>query len=739
MIAKVERFGGWKNVVSVLSMFVGCSIESAAVTIDVPGTSNPWLAGMPDDTSSGQGRDIDYAPEHSPVPAVGIQIVPDSVLVFDATGRVNKGPTWEFAGPDGNLGEIAGKIVGGEHGISDLVAPKNALIGVFLGPEDPDFSPSPEGLFFGSSSSIEFVELRPELKQPFFIGDGFTSLQTQQKFIVPEGSTRLFLGTMDGVGWYNNGGSFRVEVGPVFPAISIANLRLGEGNSGESSASVVVRLSKSSNESVSVQYATADGTASQGIDYVSARGTLTIPAGQTTGAVEVAIVADGKFEPDETFFLNLSQPANGTLEVSRGTITIMNDDVLNVPPVVHLTKPSNGETFQAGARVTIVANASDPDGSISKVEFFGNERKLGEDLGEPYTIDWLDLEPGEHLISARATDDAGVVVQSTQIRFLVNRPLPVPPSVLLSEPRGGSIFPAGSDITIAAVAEDSDGVVRRVDFFANTVSIGSRTEGPYQVAWKGIPSGDYELSAKATDNSGLEVISEPVSISVKDLSGDVAIVRPIHTSEVDVVIDYLSELDFSARVFEPSEITYEMLQFFQLVIWNDVGLSEPTLTSENLTVLERTFSRGIPLYFIGENVASAANHLSDVDRRRWSALTRLSSSSEKRGAEFVEFPSSDFTHPITTGRFGLLDLFEYPGVLDVGSISDPAAEVLGRFGISDVLIAYPAQDEEEVGDARSVTQGFWSTVEKTRHLARSAKVSFRMRFAGSYGAPSAIR
>lgn len=172
------------------------------------------------------------------------------------------------------------------------------------------------------------------------------------------------------------------------------------------------------------------------------------------------------------------------------------------------------------------------------------------------------------------------------------------------------------------------------------------------------------------------------------------------------MIDYLSELEFSARVFEPNEITYEMLQFFQLVIWNDVGLSEPTLTSESLTVLERTFSGGIPLYFIGENVASAANHLSDIDRRRWSALTRLSSSNEKRGAEFIEFPSSDFNHPITTGRFGLLDLFEYPGVLDVGAISDPEAEVLGRFGISDVLISYPSQDQEEHGDVRSITQGF---------------------------------
>ena len=706
-MTKSGQLVGWNNLVLVLSMFVANSFENAAVSVDVPGSSNPWLAGMPDDTSSGRGRDFDYAPEHSPISVVGVPIVPDSALVFDATGRVNKGPDWSFSGPDGDPAEIAGKIVGGEHGMADLVAPKNALIGVFLGPEDPDFSPTPDGLVFASPSSIEFLELQPDLKQPFFIGDGFTRFQEQQRFIVPEGATRLFLGTMDGVGWYNNGGSFAVEVSPIFPAISVVNLRLGEGNSGESSANVVVRLSKPSNEAVSVYYETSAWTALQGFDYVSAGGTLTIPAGRTTGEIKVAIVADDEFEPDETFFLNLSEAANGILEVNRGTITIVNDDVQNLPPIVSLTSPSNEETFQAGAKVTVIAVASDPDGSISKVEFFASGSKLGEDREEPYTIDWLDLEPGEHVIFAQATDDFGVTVPSTHIRILVAaKPLPVPPTVSLSAPEGGSVFSAGSDIVIAAIAADSDGEVERVDFFANAGPVGTRTERPYQVQLKGVPAGTYELNARVTDDSGLEVISLPVSISVKDLSGDVAIVRPIHTSEVDVMKTYLSELGFSARVFEPSEITYDMLKFFQLVIWNDAGQSAPTLTGENLTALERTFARGIPLYFIGEHVASAANHLSDGDMQKWTALTRVSSSNEKGSVEFIQFPSSDLSHPIITGRFGHVDLFEYPEALPIASVSDSEAEVLGRSGTSDVLIAYPALVEEDLGDVRSVTQSF---------------------------------
>jgi hypothetical protein len=52
------------------------------------------------------------------------------------------------------------------------------------------------------------------LKQPFFIGDGLTGTGTGavQDFIVPSGATRLFLGTMDAFGWFDNSGQFTVTV-----------------------------------------------------------------------------------------------------------------------------------------------------------------------------------------------------------------------------------------------------------------------------------------------------------------------------------------------------------------------------------------------------------------------------------------------------------------------------------------------------------------------------------------------
>jgi hypothetical protein len=61
----------------------------------------------------------------------------------------------------------------------------------------------------------------------FFIGDGMTSLMALQSFIAPTGSTRLFLGTMDGFGWFNNAGQFTVSAVPLPAALPLFGTGLG--------------------------------------------------------------------------------------------------------------------------------------------------------------------------------------------------------------------------------------------------------------------------------------------------------------------------------------------------------------------------------------------------------------------------------------------------------------------------------------------------------------------------------
>jgi hypothetical protein len=78
---------------------------------------------------------------------------------------------------------------------------------------------------------------------------------------------------------------------------------------------------------VTVNYSTADGTATAGEDYTATSGTLTFSPGETTNTVFVQIIDDLIYEGDETFSLNLSDPTNATISDDQGIGTILNDDL----------------------------------------------------------------------------------------------------------------------------------------------------------------------------------------------------------------------------------------------------------------------------------------------------------------------------------------------------------------------------------------------------------------------------
>jgi glucose/sorbosone dehydrogenase/Calx-beta domain-containing protein len=99
-----------------------------------------------------------------------------------------------------------------------------------------------------------------------------------------------------------------------------------EGNTGSTPCDFTVILAPVSGRTVSVGYATANGTATAGSDYTAAGGSLTFPAGTTQQGVSVGVLGDTITEPDETFFLNLSPPSNAILADGQGTGTIVDDD-----------------------------------------------------------------------------------------------------------------------------------------------------------------------------------------------------------------------------------------------------------------------------------------------------------------------------------------------------------------------------------------------------------------------------
>jgi hypothetical protein len=100
-----------------------------------------------------------------------------------------------------------------------------------------------------------------------------------------------------------------------------------EGDAGPSACAVPVRLGAPSSTPLTVDFATADGTATAGTDYLAQSGTLTFSPGSVVQAVTVSVIGDLSVELDETFFVNLSNPSSGAVIADGvGTGTIQDDD-----------------------------------------------------------------------------------------------------------------------------------------------------------------------------------------------------------------------------------------------------------------------------------------------------------------------------------------------------------------------------------------------------------------------------
>jgi len=111
------------------------------------------------------------------------------------------------------------------------------------------------------------------------------------------------------------------------PTLAINNVSQAEGSGGGTTNFVfTVTLSAASGLPVTVDFATADGSATAASDYAAQSGTLTFSPGQTTKTITVQVVADNVTETNETFTIGLSNPTNATISSATGTGTIQNDD-----------------------------------------------------------------------------------------------------------------------------------------------------------------------------------------------------------------------------------------------------------------------------------------------------------------------------------------------------------------------------------------------------------------------------
>ncbi len=148
------------------------------------------------------------------------------------------------------------------------------------------------------------------------------------------------------------------------PSVSVGDVSVTEGNAGTVPATFAITLNQVYAHDVTINYATSNGTATAGLDYVALAGSVVIAAGQTSATVTVNVDGDLLSETNETFNLNLTSatvaaPGGGTTNVAitdnQGVGTILNDDMVNilVGNAAPVAEGHTGATNQLAFAVTL--------------------------------------------------------------------------------------------------------------------------------------------------------------------------------------------------------------------------------------------------------------------------------------------------------------------------------------------------------------------------------------------------
>lgn len=196
------------------------------------------------------------------------------------------------------------------------------------------------------------------------------------------------------------------------PGIRINDVTLAETNSGTLSFNFLVSLTNASSKQITVQFETVDGSAKSTSDYGAGQGTLLWAPGIINRVVSVPVAGDVLVEPDENFFVNLTNPTGATIADSQGVGTIQNDDF----PVLVLE-----ENSQRAAALELNTLLRDPFPLLSAFNF-------GPDLRTRISLYALNLTllAGEDAsaVVVTAEDDLGFVqsLQVESVSVVANEP-----------------------------------------------------------------------------------------------------------------------------------------------------------------------------------------------------------------------------------------------------------------------------------------------------------------------------
>ncbi|MDL5367048.1 Calx-beta domain-containing protein [Xanthomonas sp. NCPPB 2654] len=299
------------------------------------------------------------------------------------------------------------------------------------------------------------------------------------------------------------------------PTLSIDDVSVNEGNSGTTTATFTVSLSAASGQTVSVDYASADGTATAGSDYVARVGTLTFAPGTTAQGVAITVNGDTAVEPNETFSVDLSGASNAGIARATGTGTITNDDA------VVTVGPASLPSATAGTAYSQNLSASGGTAPYSFVISAG-ALPAGLTLSAAGVLSGTPTASGSFNFTATATDSGGSPTSGNRAYALVvASPTLTLPATTLAGGTAGQAYTAAINPATGGIAP-----------YTYTLSAGALPAGvtvnSATGALSGTPTvaGNFNFSLTATDSTTGSAGQASQSYSLSIVSPTLSIAPP---------------------------------------------------------------------------------------------------------------------------------------------------------------------------------------------------------------------
>jgi uncharacterized repeat protein (TIGR01451 family) len=294
----------------------------------------------------------------------------------------------------------------------------------------------------------------------------------------------------------NNVAATATRINPL-PGVSIADAECVEGDTNTTAITLRVSLSVPSSVEVRVDYATSDGGAIAGSDYVSTNGVVVFPPGVVQQTITVLVLGDTEDETDEAFFVRLSNPANATLTRPTASARIRDDD----GPAIMI---EDAEVAEGDTGTTLLAfplRLSAPSKQTVTVQYFTFDESAVAGLDYTEKDGTLTFPIGVTNLTLSIAVRGDIVVEPDETF-----------RVALFDPTGGTL---ARDSAVGTIRND-DGVPGKIDHFS----------------WSSLASTQYVSQPFPVTITALDVLQAPVpgfagavSLAARALSPDVQIGR----------------------------------------------------------------------------------------------------------------------------------------------------------------------------------------------------------------------